>query len=486
MNSTTQQLFTTKKRISVISMVLLLFFTGSCKTDLGDVYERLDDHDTRLKLLETKINKANTDIKTLGVLIKAQDKKISIVSYKKTTDEKGYEFTMSDGSKIILKHGQKPMVNVKKHRDGLFYWTIDGEFMKDADNNMIKAQGSDGFTPTLRVNASNQWEVSRDGGKTWQIMRGPDGTPVVATGPKGEDAAAQLEISETTDTVIIKYNGTTYTIPKAKTTPTRPKLPIEYVAEYNINILGDGLTNDHRNDASGFFNWYEVTGTTHERFNPTGKNIFDNAEIKDKYYLASQVEWRGVLPDIAIDWDDREKIKTDVAENIMVAGVTASYTADYNNKTRNNSYAIRFKGNDDKYRAAYRYQYTNNPLDTESSKRMLVTVTVRYLGPEGKAVTLADIAKPEYWSTEGAEYITRTFPLSGHVYHEDGKDKVYRRGERGYYWTSTEHPGNNSVTEEQRKLYAIYFGIFEAHLDLTEEGFYLKERYASIRPFIKY
>lgn len=49
-----------------------------------------------------------------------------------------------------------------------------------------------------------------------------------------------MQISETEDTVVILYNGSTYTLPKAKGTPAPgpvpTKIPIEYVAEYNINI----------------------------------------------------------------------------------------------------------------------------------------------------------------------------------------------------------------------------------------------------------
>ena len=91
-------------------------------------------------------------------LVDALTNKVSVVSYKELADKSGYELTMSNGTKITLKHGAKgadgkdgkdgadgkdgvdgiaPKISVKLHDDGLFYWTINGKFLLDADGNMI-------------------------------------------------------------------------------------------------------------------------------------------------------------------------------------------------------------------------------------------------------------------------------------------------------------------------------------------------------------
>jgi len=86
-------------------------------------------------------------------LINATTNKLSVVSYKELDDKSGYELSMSDGSKIILKHG---------------------------------AQGEPG-------------------------EQGKPGEP----GAPGPDGDANLTITETDDAIIITYMGVTYTLPKA-------------------------------------------------------------------------------------------------------------------------------------------------------------------------------------------------------------------------------------------------------------------------------
>lgn len=468
-----------KQKISVVALILLLFSLSGCKTDLSDVFNRLDNHESRLKNMEEKIKSANTEIGKLDDLIKAQAGKISITSYKELADKSGYELTMSDGSKIVLKNGKdgaKPVVGVKKHTDGQLYWTIDGEFMKDADGKLIKAQPTDGVTPSLRVNANNHWEVSLDGGKTWQEVLGADGKPVSATGKPGADATAQLEIIETEDAIIIKYNGSTFTVPKKQ----RFKLPIEYVAEYNVNNAGDGFSTDNVGKSSGLFNWYEAVGQTHAEHNPGGKNIFAAPAFKDKYHLPSMKEWRVVLPDKFIAWDgaSNPKVKKDLPEEIEVAGKTATYTADYDRGKGNGiCYAIRFKGNGDKYRAAYRYLYTNNPQDTESKAKKMFSLTVCHLGPNKTDITLEQVADEKFWKQDGVEYITRVFPATGYKEPGDG-DKRYRDGEQGFYWSSTEQE-----EELYKEKFAISMNFYELHFDLTSDAYNYKRDFYGIRPF---
>lgn len=197
--------------ILFLPLVLLL----SC-TDLDDVNERLDEHEERLTALESLVSNANTTIQNLQKLVDAQGQKISVVSYEALPNGAGYLLTMSDGSEITLKNGsdgQTPSVGVKE-QDGTLYWTVNGEIMRDADGNPIKAEGQDGEsgqTPKIRVNTDGQWEVSLDGGKTWQAILDENGNPVNAV---GSDAQVDLEITEDENFITIIYDGQTFVIPK--------------------------------------------------------------------------------------------------------------------------------------------------------------------------------------------------------------------------------------------------------------------------------
>lgn len=218
------------KKNLVFILFLPLMLLLSC-TNLDDVNDRLDEHEARLNALEKLVSSANSTIDNLQKLVDAQGKKVSVVSYEKLADGSGYVLKMSDNTEIVLKNGSdgnSPSVGVKQV-DGVLYWTINGEVMRDADGNAIKAEGQDGAsgqTPKIRVNTDGQWEVSVDGGKTWQAILDVNGNPVNAVGSSAE---VDLTITETEDAVIISYNGQTFTIPKGNSGGNEPEPTPEYL-----------------------------------------------------------------------------------------------------------------------------------------------------------------------------------------------------------------------------------------------------------------
>ncbi len=249
-------------------MVMLagIIILAGC-TDLDDIYRRLDDQkkefaafEAQLKKFEQLTNNINSEITSIKRLVDALNKKVSVVSYKELDDKSGYELTLSDGSKITLKHGAKgdkgdpgkkgeqgkkgddgiaPAINVKLDTDdGLLYWTVNDDWLLDANGNKVPAQGkdgedgeqgapgADGFTPLLRINADFYWEMSLDKGRTWEAIIDASDNPISAQGPKGEpgqDGDANLTITETDDAIIIVYKDVTYTLPKGEK-PVEPKM----------------------------------------------------------------------------------------------------------------------------------------------------------------------------------------------------------------------------------------------------------------------
>ncbi len=212
-----------KTRVKLFYFIAILLATVAC-VNLDEVNERIDNHEKRLKSLEQLITSANDNIANLQKLLDAEKNKISIVSY--TQIEGGYELVMSDGSKIILKNGndaKEPIIGVKEE-NGVLYWTINGEFMLDADGNKIKAEGKDGaagITPQIRVDRDGYWEISVDGGKTWQAVTDTNGNKVKA---KGSDASVDLVIKEEDGQIVIIYNGQTFVVPKGESKPVEPVL----------------------------------------------------------------------------------------------------------------------------------------------------------------------------------------------------------------------------------------------------------------------
>ena len=65
----------------------------------------------------------------------------------------GYTITFSKSNPITVYHGKDgvngqdghtPIIGVRQGPDGIYYWTLDGEWMLDNDGNEIKAEGRDG------------------------------------------------------------------------------------------------------------------------------------------------------------------------------------------------------------------------------------------------------------------------------------------------------------------------------------------------------
>lgn len=218
-------------------LTLLAFFAilpGCQRTDFDEIMRRYENHESRISNLEQLVKTANDNVSAMQGVINALERKIYVNSYKEIAG--GYELSMSDGSKIVLRNGETPVVGIKQNTDGFYYWTLNGNFMQDAAGKLIKAQGVDGTngkTPMMRVNAQNYWEVSTDGGTSWQAVRDIAGNMILATGPQGPAGPVNLNISETASAVTISYNGNTYSIPKTSST-TQSQYKIAILSSKNV------------------------------------------------------------------------------------------------------------------------------------------------------------------------------------------------------------------------------------------------------------
>lgn len=64
------------------------------------------------------------------------------------------------------KDGYTPTIGVKQDKDGVWYWTVDGNFIKDNDGNKIRANAQQ---PVLKIE-NDYWYVSYDDGATWNKL----------------------------------------------------------------------------------------------------------------------------------------------------------------------------------------------------------------------------------------------------------------------------------------------------------------------------
>ncbi len=216
------------KKIIILSILLATIFSYGCeREDLDDIrkkqeelQQKIDDLEWRVESLEEMTKWANREVNIIKSLLSTLENEVRIVSYSKLTDGSGYELALSDNSILILKNGISPIINVKKHSDGVLYWTLNGDYILDPTGQMIKAEGhsgEDGQTPVFRINVLKQWEVSLDDGVTWNLVKDSQGGPVIAEGKQGEpgkDGDVRLNIVETEDSLQITYMGITYVVAK--------------------------------------------------------------------------------------------------------------------------------------------------------------------------------------------------------------------------------------------------------------------------------
>ena len=211
-----------------------------------------------VKDLQDAVSKINSNIEGLQSIVKALQENVYV---KAVTDVKnsageiiGYTIEFTDNSKITIYHGEKgeqgdqgeqgeqgkqgekgekgedgstPVIGVKES-GGILYWTINGEFLVDANNQPIPVTGNDGkdgeagakgdngITPQLRINEGN-WEVSYDNGENWDIV-GPAQTQAENTGD-----AVFSAVRETKDQVVF-------------TLTDGSKLAIDKFVEFSLKI----------------------------------------------------------------------------------------------------------------------------------------------------------------------------------------------------------------------------------------------------------
>lgn len=159
------------KLLSLMAMTAVLI-VGSCSYDDTDLKNRVGELESKVTALEQTVSKMNSNLDALQATVDV----LTSGDYIKTITEVvaddevvGYTFTFGKKDPITIYHGEDgsdgktPSIGVTMGEDGKYYWTIDGEVMKDASGNPVSAAG---VAPVLRIN-NGVWQYSTDNGKTW-------------------------------------------------------------------------------------------------------------------------------------------------------------------------------------------------------------------------------------------------------------------------------------------------------------------------------
>ena len=283
-----------KKALLILAGAALVL--SSCNNK--EILSRLDQHDQDIAGLQNNVKdlqsdvaglkdavaQINSNISALQTIVTALQNNDYVTGVENVKDDKGnvigYTIKFSKSAPITIYHGEKgakgdkgdkgdqgdpgepgtpgepgapgepgtpgkdgvdgntPVIGVKES-GGVYYWTIDGKILTDAEGHPIPVTGNDGapgnpgndgkdgITPQLRINEGN-WEVSYDEGETWTVV-GPAQTASEGGQSCDCEDAVFSDVKETKSAVV-------FTLSDGST------LRIDKLIEFSLNMDDSAVT----------------------------------------------------------------------------------------------------------------------------------------------------------------------------------------------------------------------------------------------------
>lgn len=160
----------------------LLASISSCHYDFRD---KLDGLENRTNRLEKLCKEYNTSIESLQQLIISLQSNIlidDVFLVAENGEQVGYTISfIGDTFPITFYYrsnkkdvgngvdGNTPIVGIKQDLDGVWYWTLNEEWLLNGAGEGKQASGRDGITPRLTIK-DNYWFVSIDNGLSWKRL----------------------------------------------------------------------------------------------------------------------------------------------------------------------------------------------------------------------------------------------------------------------------------------------------------------------------
>ena len=211
------------KKLLTFAALLAVVALTSCKYDDDDIWNSVHGLENRVAKLEELCKQMNTNISSLQTIVTALQNNVYVTGttpLMKDGKEIGYTITFSKGNPITIYHGKDgqdgedgttPTIGVKKDTDGVYYWTLNGEFIV-VDGGKIQAEGKDGTngtTPQFKIE-NDYWFVSYDNGANWTQL----GKATGEDGIGGDSMFSGVDYETSTDYVIFTLsNGTQIKLP---------------------------------------------------------------------------------------------------------------------------------------------------------------------------------------------------------------------------------------------------------------------------------
>ena len=214
-----------KKLLTFAALFAVVALT-SCKYDDDDIWNSVHGLENRVAKLEELCKQMNTNISSLQTIVTAlqnNDYVTGATPLMKDGKEIGYTITFSKSNPITIYHGKDgqdgedgttPTIGVKQDADGVYYWTLNGEYIV-VDGEKIQAEGKNGTngingtTPQFKIE-NDYWFVSYNNGANWTQL----GKATGEDGIGGDSMFSGVDYETSTDYVIFTLsNGTQIKLP---------------------------------------------------------------------------------------------------------------------------------------------------------------------------------------------------------------------------------------------------------------------------------
>ena len=207
-----------------IAIAAMMTFTG-CYDDT-DLVNRMDQAEADIAELQQLVKDINTNISSLVTVVDALKNSDQITSVTPLSDGSGYTITFSKSGTITIYNGKNgvdgtngtngangenganghtPVISVKLDQDGQYYWTVDGEYLTDAEGKKIPATAHIA-TPQIRINEGN-FEISYNEGMTWEV---------IGNAGASDDVVFKQVIDGPASVLFVLSDGTQIEIPKTQ------------------------------------------------------------------------------------------------------------------------------------------------------------------------------------------------------------------------------------------------------------------------------
>ena len=243
------------KKLFIYLFIALLGY-GCSNEDF--ILEKLGNLEDRVAHLEQVCKDINTNIISLQTLVNALQEKDYVTCVKEITEDGvsiGYTIHFSNSAPITIYHGRNgvdgidgadgytPIIGIRKDTDGVYCWTLDGDWLLDEGGSRIKAIGADGkngvdgndgvdgITPQLKIE-NGFWYITYNDGDTWAELG-------QATGDNGEKGDSFFYAVRKDDKYVyfVLNDGTEFTLPLASDGVI---VSMKFLAQKNpLNLSGD-------------------------------------------------------------------------------------------------------------------------------------------------------------------------------------------------------------------------------------------------------